>query len=116
AIEKLPEHRNWELRDNLKLPPDILTLIREKKVQERLDNSDKFNLTMDGEFAERMTEVDTQLNEVGAKLTGKMNQIQRSLYEFIDSPSMVPDFGDLDGAMKNIKEHQMRINDTEDNF
>ncbi|WP_274371735.1 hypothetical protein [Morganella morganii] len=116
AIEKLPEHRNWELRDNLKLPPDILTLIREKKVQERLDNSDKFNLTMDGEFAKRMTEVDSQLNEVGAKLTGKMNQIQRSLYEFIDSPSMVPDFGDLDGAMKNIKEHQMRINDTEDNF
>jgi hypothetical protein len=116
AVEKLPESRNWELRDNLKLTPDMITLLREKKVQERLDNSDRFGLTMDGEFAERMTEVDTQLNEVGAKLTGKMNQIQRSLYEFIDSPSMVPDFGDLDGAMKNIKEHQMRINDTEDNF
>ncbi|MCU6211824.1 hypothetical protein KWH78_11955 [Morganella morganii] len=116
AIKVLPEHRNWELRDKLKLPSELITLLREGKLQERLDNSDKFNLTMDGEFAERMTEVDTQLNEVGAKLTGKMNQIQRSLYEFIDSPSMVPDFGDLDGAMKNIKEHQMRINDTEDNF
>ncbi|WP_446935126.1 hypothetical protein [Morganella morganii] len=116
AVEKLPESRNWELRDNLKLTPDMIALIREKKVQERLDNSDRFGLTMDGEFAEKMTEVDTQLSEAGAKLTGKMNQIQRSLYEFIDSPSIIPDFGDLPGAMKNIKEHQMRINDTADNF
>ncbi|MBV7311522.1 hypothetical protein H9I31_006430 [Morganella morganii] len=116
AVEKLPESRNWELRDNLKLTPDMIALIREKKVQERLDNSDRFGLTMKGEFAQKMTEVDTQLNEASAKLSGKMNQIQKSLYEFIDSPSMVPDFGDLPGAMKNIEEHQKRINDTPDNF
>ncbi|MGJ7222672.1 hypothetical protein [Morganella morganii] len=116
AVEKLPESRNWELRDNLKLTPDMIALIREKKVQERLDNSDRFGLTMKGEFAQKMTGVDAQLNEAGAKLTGKMNQIQKSLYEFIDSPSMVPDFGDLPGAMKNIEEHQKRINDTPDNF
>ncbi|MET4892780.1 hypothetical protein [Morganella morganii] len=116
AVEKLPESRNWELRDNLKLTPDMIALIREKKVQERLDNSDRFGLTMKGEFAQKMTEVDTQLNEAGAKLSGKTNQMKQALYEFIDSPSMVPDFGDLDGAMKNIKEHQMRINDTADNF
>lgn len=116
AIKILPEHRNWELRDKLKLPPELIALLREGKLQERLDNSDKFGLTMDGEFAEKMTEVDTQLSEAGAKLTGKMNQIQKSLYEFIDSPSMIPDFGDLDGAMKNIRESELRINDTEDNF
>ncbi|EMF8482357.1 hypothetical protein AB8I47_003840 [Morganella morganii] len=116
AIKTLPEHRNWELRDNLKLTPDMIALLREGDLQGRLDKSDKFNLTMDGEFAEKMTEVDTQLNEASAKLSGKMNQIQKSLYEFIDSPSMVPDFGDLPGAMKNIEEHQKRINDTPDNF
>ncbi|MCU6275745.1 hypothetical protein KWI08_17815 [Morganella morganii] len=116
AVEKLPESRNWELRDNLKLTPDMIALIREKKVQERLDNSDRFGLTMKGDFAQKMTEVDTQLNEAGAKLSGKTNQMKQALYEFIDSPSMVPDFGDLPGAMKNIKEHQMRINDTADNF
>ncbi|EPG1715984.1 hypothetical protein M0R25_002166 [Morganella morganii] len=116
AIKILPEHRNWELRDKLKLPPELIALLREGKLQERLDNSDKFGLTMDGEFAEKMTEVDTQLSEAGAKLTGKMNQIQKSLYEFIDSPSIIPDFGDLDGAMKNIRESELRINDTEDNF
>lgn len=116
AIKILPEHRNWELRDKLKLPPELIALLREGKLQERLDNSDKFGLTMDGEFAEKMTEVDTQLSEVGAKLTGKMNQIQKSLYEFIDSPSIIPDFGDLDGSMKNIRESELRINDTEDNF
>ncbi|WP_432692875.1 hypothetical protein [Morganella morganii] len=116
AIKVLPEHRNWELRDKLKLPAELIALLREGKLQERLDKSDKFNLTMDGEFAEKMTEVDTQLSEAGAKLTGKMNQIQKSLYEFIDSPSIIPDFGDLDGAMKNIRESELRINDTEDNF
>ncbi|EPC7543828.1 hypothetical protein ACR2Y1_001884 [Morganella morganii] len=116
AIKTLPEYRNWELRDNLKLTPDMIALLREGDLQGRLDKSDKFNLTMDGEFAEKMTEVDTQLNEASAKLSGKMNQIQKSLYEFIDSPSMVPDFGDLPGAMKNIEEHQKRINDTPDNF
>ncbi|EOT0571965.1 hypothetical protein ABM011_12555 [Morganella morganii] len=116
AIKVLPEHRNWELRDKLKLTPELIALLREGKLQERLDNSDKFGLTMDGEFAEKMTEVDTQLSEAGAKLTGKMNQIQKSLYEFIDSPSIIPDFGDLDGAMKNIRESELRINDTEDNF
>lgn len=81
-----------------------------------MDNSDRFGLTMKGEFAQKMTEVDTQLNEAGAKLSGKTNQMKKALYEFIDSPSLVPDFGDLPGAMKNIKEHQMRINDTADNF
>ncbi|QHW20736.1 hypothetical protein [Morganella morganii] len=116
AIKTLPEHRNWELRDNLKLTPDMIALLREGNLQGRLNKSDKFGLTMDGEFAEKMTEVDTQLSEAGAKLTGKMNQIQKSLYEFIDSPSIIPDFGDLDGAMKNIRESELRINDTEDNF
>lgn len=116
AIKTLPEHRNWELRDNLKLTPDMIALLREGDLQGRLNKSDKFGLTMDGEFAEKMTEVDTQLSEAGAKLTGKMNQIQKSLYEFIDSPSIIPDFGDLDGAMKNIRESELRINDTEDNF
>ncbi|WP_341270037.1 hypothetical protein [Morganella morganii] len=116
AIKTLPEHRNWELRDNLKLTPDMIALLREGDLQGRLNKSDKFGLTMDGEFAEKMTEVDTQLSEAGAKLTRKMNQIQKSLYEFIDSPSIIPDFGDLDGAMKNIRESELRINDTEDNF
>lgn len=116
AIKTLPEHRNWELSDNLKLTPDMIALLREGDLQGRLNKSDKFGLTMDGEFAEKMTEVDTQLSEAGAKLTGKMNQIQKSLYEFIDSPSIIPDFGDLDGAMKNIRESELRINDTEDNF
>lgn len=116
AIKTLPEHRNWELRDNLKLTPDMIALLREGDLQGRLDKSDRFNLTMDGEFAEKMTEVDAQLNEASAKLSGKINQIQKSLYEFIDSPSIIPDFGDLDGAMKNIRESEKRINDTEDNF
>lgn len=116
AIKILPEHRNWELRDKLKLPPELIALLREGKLQERLDNSDKFGLTMDGEFAEKMTEVNTQLNEASAKMTGVVNQVEKALYEFLDAPSKVPDFGDLDGAMKNIKEHQMRVNDTEDNF
>lgn len=116
AIKTLPEHRNWELRENLKLSPDMIALLREGDLQGRLNKSDKFGLTMDGVFAEKMTEVDTQLNEAGAKLSGKTNQMKKALYEFIDAPTLVPDFGDLPGAMKNIKEHQMRTNDMADNF
>ncbi|HEI9768048.1 TPA: hypothetical protein SLN47_001351 [Morganella morganii] len=116
AIKVLPEHRNWELRDKLKLPPEIVALLREGKFQERLNKSDQYGLTIDGDYAQKMTEVNTQLNEASAKLSGTMNQVQRSLYEFIDSPSIIPDFGDLDGAMKNIRESEKRINDTEDNF
>ncbi|MEX6095674.1 hypothetical protein, partial [Morganella morganii] len=116
AIKVLPEHRNWELRDKLKLPSEIVALLREGKFQERLNKSDQYGLTIDGDYAQKMTEVNTQLNEASAKLSGTMNQVQRSLYEFIDSPSIIPDFGDLDGAMKNIRESEKRINDTEDNF
>ncbi|MBT0511533.1 hypothetical protein ISO42_05575 [Morganella morganii subsp. morganii] len=116
AIKVLPEHRNWELRDKLKLPPEIVALLREGKFQERLNKSDQYGLTIDDDYAQKMTEVNIQLNEASAKLSGTMNQVQRSLYEFIDSPSIIPDFGDLDGAMKNIRESEKRINDTEDNF
>ncbi|NGE23316.1 hypothetical protein G5637_32225, partial [Klebsiella pneumoniae] len=116
AIKVLPEHRNWELRDRLKLPPELIALLREGKFQERLNKSDQYGLTIDGEYAQKMTEVNTQLNEASAKMTGVVNQVEKALYEFLDAPSKVPDFGDLDGAMKNIKEHQMRVNDTEDNF
>lgn len=116
AIKVLPEHRNWELRDKFKLPPEIVALLREGKFQERLNKSDQYGLTIDGDYAQKMTEVNTQLNEASAKMTGVVNQVEKALYEFLDAPSKVPDFGDLPGAMKNIKEHQMRINDTADNF
>lgn len=116
AIKVLPEHRNWELRDKLKLPPELIALLREGKLQERLNKSDQFGLTIDGDYAKKMTEVNAQLSEAGAKWTGVLNQMEKGFYNFLSADSMVPDTGDLDGAMQRIKEHKERENDTKDNF
>uniref|UniRef100_UPI00301D6E21 hypothetical protein n=1 Tax=Morganella morganii TaxID=582 RepID=UPI00301D6E21 len=116
AIKVLPEHRNWELRDKLKLPPELIALLREGKLQERLNKSDQFGLTIDGDYAKKMTEVNAQLSEAGAKWTGVLNQMEKGFYNFLSADSMVPDTGDLDGAMQRIKEHKERENDIKDNF
>ncbi|OBU13308.1 hypothetical protein AYY18_00735 [Morganella psychrotolerans] len=116
VIKTLPEHRNWELRDNLKLPPELIALLREGKLQERLNKSDSNGQTIDGEYAKKMAEVSIQLSEAGAKWSGLVNQMERGFYNFLSADSMVPDTGDLDGAMQRIKEHKERENDTEDNF
>ena len=116
AIKVLPEHRNWELRDKLKLPPELIALLREGKLQERLNKSDQFGLTIDGDYAKKMTEVNAQLSEAGAKWSGLANQMEKGFYNFIAAPSMVPDLGDLDGAMLRIWEARERENDTKDNF
>ncbi|MEG0280281.1 MAG: hypothetical protein RR510_12980 [Morganella sp. (in: enterobacteria)] len=98
AIKVLPEHRNWELRDKLKLPPELIALLREGKLQERLNKSDQFGLTIDGDYAKKMTEVNAQLSEAGAKWTGVLNQMEKGFYNFLSADSMVPDTGDLDGC------------------
>lgn len=116
AIKVLPEHRNWELRDKLKLPPELIALLREGKLQERLNKSDQFGLTINGDYAKKMTEVNAQLSEAGAKWSGVINQMEKGFYNFLSADSIVPDTGDFDGAMQRIKEYKERENDTEDNF
>ncbi|TOQ37412.1 hypothetical protein, partial [Vibrio parahaemolyticus] len=60
AIKNLPESRNWELRDNLKLPPELIALLREGKLNERMARSDKIGLTVEDEHADRMDKFNTK--------------------------------------------------------
>lgn len=70
AIQKLPESRNWELRDKLKLPPELIVLLREALLQKRLDNSDRMGHTRDGVAVEKLSKLDVALNNISAAWEG----------------------------------------------
>lgn len=70
AIQKLPESRNWELRDKLKLPPELIALLREAQLQKRLDNSDRMGHTRDGVAVEKLSKLDVALNNISAAWEG----------------------------------------------
>ncbi|MEY0558066.1 hypothetical protein AB7334_18185 [Providencia rettgeri] len=119
AIKNLPESRNWELRDNLKLPPELIALLREGKLNERMARSDKIGLTVEDEHAERMDKFNTKIKDLGAEFEGAGNKLEKGIFDFIYNDSMlmkVPDFGDIDKATNRIKEVEERANDTPDNF
>lgn len=119
AIKNLPESRNWELRDNLKLPPELIALLREGKLNERMARSDKIGLTIEDEHAERMDKFNTKIKDLGAEFEGAGNKLEKGIFDFIYNDSMlmkVPDFGDVDKATNRIKDVEERVNDTPDNF
>ncbi|MBG5927902.1 hypothetical protein [Providencia rettgeri] len=119
AIKNLPESRNWELRDNLKLPPELIALLREGKLKERMARSDKSGLTVSDEHAERMDKLNTKIKDLGAEFEGAGNKLEKGIFDLIYNDSMlmkVPDFGDVDKATNRIKDVEERANDTPDNF
>ncbi|EMY0058011.1 hypothetical protein AAIB98_004207 [Providencia rettgeri] len=119
AIKSLPESRNWELRDNLKLPPELIALLREGKLNERMARSDKIGLTVEDEHADRMDKFNTKIKDLGAEFEGAGNKLEKGIFDFIYNDSMlmkVPDFGDVDKATNRIKDVEERVNDTPDNF
>ena len=119
AIKNLPESRNWELRDNLKLPPELIALLREGKLNERMARSDKIGLTVEDEHADRMDKFNTKIKDLGAEFEGAGNKLEKGIFDFIYNDSMlmkVPDFGDVDKATNRIKDVEERVNDTPDNF
>lgn len=119
AIKNLPESRNWELRDNLKLPPELIALLREGKLNERMARSDKIGLTVEGEHADRMDKLNTKIKDLGAEFEGAGNKLEKGIFDFIYNDSMLmklPDFGDVDKATNRIKDVEERVNDTPDNF
>lgn len=119
AIKNLPESRNWELRDNLKLPPELIALLREGKLNERMARSDKIGLTVEDEHAERMDKLNTKIKDLGADFEGAGNKLEKGIFDFLYNDNMlmkVPDFGDIDKATNRMKEVEERTNDTPDNF
>ncbi|MGO2334291.1 hypothetical protein [Providencia sp.] len=121
AIQELPDSRNWELRDKLKLPPELIALLKEGKgkLNERMVRSDKIGLTVKDEHAERMDKLNTKIKDLGAEFEGAGNKLETGIFDFLYNDSMlmkVPDFGNVDKAVNRIKEVEDRANDTPDNF
>ncbi|EMI2313545.1 hypothetical protein PJ702_000175 [Providencia rettgeri] len=121
AIQELPDSRNWELRDKLKLPPELIALLKEGKgkLKERMARSDKIGLTVSDEHAERMDKLNTKIKDLGAEFEGAGNKLEKGIFDFLYNDSMlmkIPDFGDVDKATNRIKEVEERANDTPDNF
>lgn len=70
AIQNIPESRNSELQSKLGLSPEVLALIREGKLQERLDKSDRMGHTRDDTVVEQLSKMDEVLKNISAAYEG----------------------------------------------
>lgn len=120
AIKKLPESRNWELRDNLKLTPDMIALLREGKFNERKEQADRVGLTVTDEYAKGMTDINGKFTQLGAEATGAWNKTWMNSFDFLTKKNSltdeIPDTGHIDESMARIRDARERENDTKDNF
>ena len=120
AIKKLPESRNWELRDNLKLTPDMIALLREGKFNERKEQADRVGLTVTDEYAKGMTDINGKFTQLGAEVTGAWNKTWMNSFDFLTKKNSltdeIPDTGHIDESMARIRDARERENDTKDNF
>lgn len=93
TIKKVPEYRNAELQQKTGLDDNLLRLLREGKLNERLALSDKTGLTRQDETVEKLNRLDTRLNELGASWTGRKTQFKDSLNRFFADESVVDILG-----------------------
>uniref|UniRef100_A0A3B0M1A0 Uncharacterized protein n=1 Tax=Arsenophonus endosymbiont of Trialeurodes vaporariorum TaxID=235567 RepID=A0A3B0M1A0_9GAMM len=93
AIKTVPAYRNAELKQKWGLDDDLLGLLREGKLNERLAMSDKTGLTRDDETIEKLNRLDTQLNALSATLTGLKTQFTDTLNRFFADDSVVDILG-----------------------
>ncbi|OTA14316.1 structural protein [Xenorhabdus vietnamensis] len=97
----------------LGLTPEILALLREGKIQERLDKSVKNGQSRTAEENQKLTDFNTEANEVGARIDGMWNRTK------IDAATWFLDKGkeaEKTPAWQTIKDIRMRESDTADNF
>ncbi|OTA14308.1 structural protein [Xenorhabdus vietnamensis] len=97
----------------LGLTPEILALLREGKIQERLDKAKKYGQAITEEENQKLTDFNTEANEVGARIDGMWNRTK------IDAATWFLDKGkeaEKTPAWQTIKDIRMRESDTADNF
>ncbi|HCT1428379.1 TPA: hypothetical protein OTO75_003757 [Morganella morganii] len=70
AIQNIPESRNTELQSKLELSPEVLALLREGNLQERLDKSDRMGHTRDDAVVEQLSKMDEVLKNISAAYEG----------------------------------------------
>ncbi|MDE1494895.1 hypothetical protein KKJ25_08000 [Xenorhabdus bovienii] len=109
----LPSETQFRLANKLGLTPDVLTLIRENKIEKRLDQSVKNGQSRTAEENQKLTDFNTEANESAARFSGMWNRTK------IDTATWLLDKGaeaEKKPAWQTIKDIRMRESDTADNF
>ncbi|MDC9591718.1 lytic transglycosylase domain-containing protein, partial [Xenorhabdus sp. XENO-10] len=111
--KNIPSETENRLIVKLGLTPEILALLREGKIEERLDKSKKFGLSRTAEENQKLTDFNTEANEASARFSGMWNRTK------IDAATYFLDKGEeaeKKPAWQAIKDIRMRENDTADSF
>ncbi|MBD2781956.1 hypothetical protein [Xenorhabdus szentirmaii] len=111
--KKIPSETENRLIAKLGLTPEILTLLRGGKIQERLDKSVKYGQSRTAEENQKLTEFDTEANEISARIDGLWNRAKiLGATWFLDKSQEAKESPE----MKSIQDYKMREKDTADNF
>ncbi|MDE9443342.1 hypothetical protein KKJ13_17525 [Xenorhabdus bovienii] len=105
--KNIPSETENRLIVKLGLTPEILALLREGKIQERLDKAKNYGQTRTEEENKKLVDFDASANEFGARVDGLWNRakIAGASWMLEESPEM-----------KSVKDYKMRSKDTIDSF
>ncbi len=99
AIAKMPESRNWELQAKVGLDNNMLGLMREGKLDERLERSDQLGLTRHTEVVEKLSKLDATLNELGAAWEGLKTKGADKVNNVLSDDSVIDGLGGIQELM-----------------
>ncbi|WP_272677207.1 hypothetical protein [Providencia sp. PROV160] len=99
AIAKMPESRNWELQAKVGLDNNMLGLMREGKLDERLEKSDQLGLTRHTEVVEKLSKLDATLNELGAAWEGLKTKGSDKVNDILSDDSVIDGLGGIQELM-----------------
>ncbi|EOF5041609.1 phage tail tape measure protein [Providencia rettgeri] len=99
AIAKIPESRNWELQSKVGLDNNLLGLMREGQFNARMEKSDQLGLTRQTEVVEKLSKLDTALNELSSAWEGRKTQTKDSVNGFFADDSVIEGIGGIQELM-----------------
>ncbi|MBO1929610.1 hypothetical protein J4731_19425 [Providencia rettgeri] len=95
----MPESRNWELQAKVGLDNNMLGLMREGKLDERLERSDQLGLTRHTEVVEKLSKLDATLNELGAAWEGLKTKGADKVNNVLSDDSVIDGLGGIQELM-----------------
>lgn len=99
AIAKMPESRNWELQAKVGFDNNMLGLMREGKLDERLEKSDQLGLTRHTEIVEKLSKLDATLNELSAAWEGLKTKGSDKVNDILSDDSVIDGLGGIQELM-----------------
>ncbi|KLU15134.1 MULTISPECIES: hypothetical protein [Xenorhabdus] len=109
----MPSETQFRLSNKLGLTPDILTLIRENKIDERLDKSVKNGQSRTTAENQILTDFNTEANEISARIDGLWHRTKiTGATWFLGNSKEAKESAEI----KSVQEYKKRENDTANNF